>query len=169
MSRIEVPVNRHLGDLAPAVGKAASAVIAGMSLRGFKCVPFDTLRTEDRQACLYGKGRTPEQCIEVGISAYWANLREPVVTKTMLSWHRLGLACDFIENDSTPWTASQPFWHALGDLCVTHGLTWGGSWTRFPDLPHGQWAKCPTSPSADDFALLRTQGLPAVWQKYHAT
>lgn len=27
-------------------------------------------------------------------------------------------------------------WETLGQMAHTHGLVWGGTWTRFPDRPH---------------------------------
>lgn len=167
----EVPANRNLADLAPAVRVAAERILAGMKERGFKAVQFDTLRTLERQSFLYGKGRMPEQCIEGGISAYWAwpTCPDGKVTKTMLSVHRLGLAFDIVENDASPWTASQSFWHTLGDLAVANGMVWGGSWSRFPDLPHCQWAKYPSTFDVTDLQLMEKDGIEAVWRKYHAT
>jgi peptidoglycan L-alanyl-D-glutamate endopeptidase CwlK len=168
----EVPVNRSLADLAPAVRVAAERVLAGMKADGFKCVQFDTLRSADRQNFLFGKGRTPEQCIEKGISAHWAwpTCPDGKVTKAThgQSWHAYGLAVDFVENDATPWTASQAFWHALSKHAIANGFTWGGSWTRFPDLPHCQWAKVPTGPPIEDILELQRNGPKSSWAKYHA-
>ena len=172
MPPTEVPVNRNLADLAPAVQKAAERVLAGMRARGFKAVQFDTLRTAERQNFLFGKGRTPEQCIEAGISAYWSwqTCPDGEVTKATYgdSWHNFGVAVDIVENDATPWTASQAFWHALSELAIENGFVWGGSWRRFPDLPHLQWGRCPISPTTDDKLLLETKGPSAVWAKYFA-
>jgi hypothetical protein len=173
MSRPEVPANRDLAALAPKVRVAVEAVLAAMAVDGWKAVQFDTLRTHDRQAFLFGKGRKPEQLIEAGLSAYWSWPMCPdgKVTKAAFhtqSWHGYGLACDIVQNDKDPWVAPQAFWHAIGRHAQEHGLKWGGNWTRFPDLPHTQWALCPTSPSADDKLLLETKGLAAVWKKYGA-
>lgn len=173
MTPKEVPVNRSLADLAPAVRKAAERVLAGMKEDGFKCIQFDTLRTADRQSYLFGKGRTPEQCLEHGVSAYWAwpTCPDGKVTNATngQTWHNYGMAVDFVENDATPWTASQAFWHALSRHAVENGLLWGGSWRRFPDLPHTQWAKCPISPPLDDALELLKNGPEGIWKKYHAT
>lgn len=166
----EVPVNRDLNSLAPKVKQAAERVLAGMKDAGFKAIQFDCRRSTERQSFLFGKGRMPEQCIEQGISAYWAwpTCPDGKVTKTMGSVHRLGLAVDIVENDASPWVASQAFWHKLGELYVANDLVWGGSWTRFPDLPHGQWRQYPQTFDVTDLQLMEKNGIEAVWQKYHA-
>lgn len=171
--RIEVPVVRSLDVIAPQLKVAVLKVLAKMKEDGFNAIPFDTLRTADRQSFLYGKGRTPEQCIEMGVDPKWAwpTCPDGRVTKAasyLTSWHGFGLAVDIVENDATPWTAPQAFWHALGRHAMAQGLAWGGGWSRFPDLPHVQWGRTPMSPTPLDRALLQQDVMAVVWAKYHA-
>ena len=173
MSRLEVPATSDLAVLAPLVRTAVEAVLADMALGGFKAKVFETVRTPERQEFLFGKGRTPEQCLEVGVPAVygWPTCPDGKVTKAPMngfSWHGFGLAADIVENDATPWTASQAFWHCLGDSATKHGLIWGGSWARFPDLPHVQWARAPQSPTENDRLLLKDSGMQAIWRRYGA-
>ena len=174
MSRQEIPANRDLAALAPKVRLATEKVLAGMAAEGFKAKQYDTLRTQDRQAFLFGKGRTPEQLVDAGCTSVcfaWPTCADGKVTNCSQadqSWHGYGLAVDIVEDDATPWTAAQAFWHAVSTHGVAAGFVWGGSWKRFPDLPHLQWAKCPISPTEDDKLLLKTKGKEAVWAKYDA-
>lgn len=171
--RRDIPPVRDLAALAPAVRVAAERVLAGMVGAGWKAMPFDTLRTADRQAFLFGKGRTAEQCLEAGIDAKWAwpLCSDGKVTNAashLKSWHGFGLAVDIVQADATPWIAPQGFWNALGYHAVANRLTWGGAWRAMLDLPHCQWSRCPTSPTADDRWLYEHKGIEAVWQRYGA-
>lgn len=153
----EVPVISRVNVLAPAMQTAVLAVIKGMADAGFKAKVFETLRTAERQAFLYGFGRDYDD-------------GRGTVTKVQdvrKGWHASGLAVDIVEDDNSPWTAPQAFWQTLGKLAEANGLTWGGRW-RFVDLPHCQWAKAPVSPTRLDIALLAEQGPEAVWAKYGA-
>lgn len=150
----EVPVNSSLDGLAPKVRDAALAVVADMKALGFNARIFETLRTPERQAFLYGFGRLYDD--GRGTVTKVENVRK--------GWHAYGLAVDIVENDSSPWTAPQAFWQALGKSAEKHGFTWGGRW-KFTDLPHVQWSGCPTSPSPLDVA---TPDNASIWAKYKA-
>lgn len=170
MSRLVVPPNRDLTVLAPKVQRAVTAILAGMTQAGFRAVQFDTMRTADRQAFLYGKGRTVEQCQSAGLDSAWAwpDCPDGVVTKAashLSSWHGFSCAVDIVENDNSPWNASQAFWNTLGKLARANGLTWGGDW-KMLDLPHCQAKSVPVSPTPTDRLLLQTAGMQAVWAKY---
>lgn len=167
-----VPATTDIAVLAPGVQGAVAAILAGMAQAGFKAIQYDTLRTKDRQAFLYGKGRTAEQLVAVGLDAQWAwpdcpdgrVTNAPTIDST---WHGYGLACDIVENDKTPWIASQAFWNTLGELARANNMTWGGDW-KMKDLPHCQWRWCPATPPPSDRILLFKSGMDAVWQRYRA-
>lgn len=174
MPRIHVPAVTDLSVVAPKLREAVTRVLQGMKDDGWKPKVVETLRTSDRQQFLFGKGRTPEQCVAKGVADIygWPACPDGIVTNAPFpqnSWHGFGLAVDIAEDDATPWIASQAFWHALGRHAGENGLLWGGAWRRLPDLPHVQWAGCALSPSVSDKLLLDTQGLNAVWAKYRAT
>ena len=40
------------------------------------------------------------------------------------------------------WNPRGPLWQKLGKTGEKLGLTWGGRWASFPDLPHFQLEKC---------------------------
>ena len=170
MTRIVVPANTNLADLAPVVRVRVELVFAGMAAAGLAAIQFDTLRSDDRQAFLFGKGRTEAEVTAVGLDPSWAWPDSPDgrVTKAAhgnTSWHRYGVACDIVENDKSPWSAAQTFWNTLGTLARANYLTWGGDW-RMLDLPHTQARELPTSPRLADRELLASAGVAAVWAKY---
>jgi hypothetical protein len=56
---------------------------------------LETRRTYQRQAWLFGQGRTAAQCQAAGIEGAWANPNANQVTWRMDSLHRFDLAMDF--------------------------------------------------------------------------
>lgn len=154
---VEVPVTSRVTALAPKMQVAVEAIIKQMADLGHKAKVFETLRTAERQAFLHGFGRTYDD-------------GRGTVTKVQdarKGWHFYGLAVDIVQNDASPWDAPQAFWQTLGKCAEANGLTWGGRW-KFLDLPHSQWAGCPTSPTALDIALAAESGIEAVQKKYGA-
>lgn len=152
------PKRQHSLDvLAPKVQIAVRAVLADMEAAGFRPLVFETLRSDERQAWLYGFGRAWDDAQPRG-----------VVTKLQTAgWHRYGLACDIVENDATPWDATPDFWQALGDSAKRNGLKWGGDW-RSKDLPHVQHGSCRISPSNRSSILYDAGGYEAVWREVGA-
>lgn len=152
----EVPVTRSLDPCAPRFAAAVRLMMAKLA-GGLSEQVFETLRTEQRQAFLYGFGRD-----------YDDGRGKVTNARTALnSWHGFGLAVDIVEKDATPWDAPVTFWNLIGEAAVEQGLVWGGSWAK-PDLPHVQWGKCPASPTDDDRKLFTEHGMEAVWRKYGA-
>lgn len=172
MPRLHIPECHDPSLLAPKVRDAVEGVLREMQDRGFTAKIFETLRTPERQWYLYGKGRTAEQCLEMNVPPQyaWPTCPDGQVTKSpaaIKSWHGYGLACDIVENDATPWLASQAFWNTLGASAKRHGLVWGGNW-KFLDLPHVQWGACPQSPKGSDALALKHHGTEYVWTNYRA-
>lgn len=152
----EVPVERSMDVLAPAFAEAVRKMMIRLA-GGLEERVFETLRTEERQAFLYGFGRS-----------YDDGRGKVTNARTALkSWHGFGLAIDVVEKDATPWSAPVTFWTQIGDAATECGLTWGGRWTK-PDLPHVQWGRCPSTPTDEDRALYASEGVAAVWRKYGA-
>lgn len=148
----EVPVERSLEVVAPAVRHAVERVLRRMVHAGHSPRVFETLRTQERQAFLYGFGRDYDD-------------GRGTVTKVAdadRGWHFYGLAVDIVENDATPWDASQAFWRCLGESAEAEGMTWGGRW-KFVDLPHIQWGRCRISPTQAARDLYASGGREAVW------
>lgn len=149
----EPPRIATLDGLAPRFRTAVLAVLADMAAAGYHARIFESLRTNERQAWLYGFGRD------------YDDGRGPVTKAPTADagWHYYGLAVDVVEADATPWTAPQSFWQTLGASGKAHGCAWGGTW-KVMDLPHLQWGKCRVSPSSRSLELYQAGGIEAVWR-----
>jgi hypothetical protein len=144
----EVPRIYTLDDLNPSFRADVEAILAEISHERV----FETLRTDERQAFLYGFGRL------------YDDGRGPV-TKAATArdgWHMYGLAVDIVENDATPWVAPMAFWQSLGLAAEKRGCVWGGRWKRV-DLPHVQKGGIPKSPGPRQWDAYLRGGLPQVW------
>jgi len=120
----------------------------------FDPIVSESGRTADRQAWLYGFGRT------------WDDGRGIVThaATNLTEWHGFWLAVDIISK-SRQWDAPPSFWQTLGAKAEALGLTWGGRWPGDEkDEPHVQ-AGPPMRqvPSPIATKLLLTGGLSAVW------
>lgn len=149
----EPPRIATVAGLAPQFRRAVEQVMDDMRAQGWKPRIFETIRTNERQAYLYGFGRD------------YDDGRGPVTKAPTADrgWHFFGLAVDVVEDDATPWKAPQAFWQALGASAERHGCTWGGRW-KTVDLPHIQWGKCRVSPSYRARSLYAQGGMEAVWK-----
>lgn len=155
---VEPPVESGWDSTAPPLRRRVEALLAEPVLVGGRTEwPFETFRSDDRQRFLYGFGRDYDD-------GRGEVTRAPDGRKT---WHRYGVAVDIVEKtaEGMSWDAPPAFWSDFGRLAERHGLNWGGRWVR-PDLPHVQLVEVPVTPSADDWELLRTGGLEAVWRHY---
>ncbi len=83
----EPPKQNSLGLLTPKMRAAAESVLEHMKDLKYDPVVNETLRTRQRQAWLYGAGRTKLQCIAAGISPVWSRPNADRVTNTMKSRH----------------------------------------------------------------------------------
>lgn len=153
----EPPRISSLEGLAPKFRYAVEHVLADVRAAGYRIKVFETIRTNERQKYLYGFGRE------------YDDGRGPVtkVSHADLGWHFYGMAADLVEDDATPWTAPQSFWQTLGKAAEKHGCKWGGRWTTV-DLPHIQFGKCKTTPSAESRTLYAQGGRELLWRKVGA-
>jgi hypothetical protein len=93
------------------------AVLASMEAKGYKPVPFDTLRTPAEAAKFFARG-----------------------TGSKNSMHLYGAACDVI-CDVHGWGCQAKgcnFYRDLGISVELQGLVWGGRFRSRVDLPHFQ-------------------------------
>lgn len=152
----EVSAQRTSAGCAPGFVAAVMRTLARLD-GGRTELPFEWLRTAERQAYLYGHGRDYSDGRGIVTRA----------SSALLSWHGFGLAVDVVEKDATPWDAPMSFWQELGEAGEAEGLAWGGRW-HTPDWPHLQWGVCPASPTDGDRALFASAGIEAVWARYGA-
>lgn len=162
----EVAAVRDVNVLAPKFRTALERVLTDLRGLGLDPIVFETLRTDERQAFIYGFGRTYDD--GRGIVTYSSEADE--------SWHGFGLAADIISRKDR-WNAPLEFWESLGRACEKYGLRWGGDWDgdgdwrdeRFTDFPHVQWGPpMRRSPSPRAGRLLALGGPPAVWREVGA-
>lgn len=152
----EVPAQRTSVGSAPKFVDAINRMLVRLA-DGLPEVPFEWLRTAERQTYLYGFGRD-----------YDDGRGKVTNAKTALfSMHGFGLAVDIVEKDATPWNAPVSFWNEIGDAAKAEGLIWGGTWER-PDLPHVQWNTGHATPTDDDRGLFFREGKEAAWRRYSA-
>lgn len=113
-------INKSLDGLKPEFREKIDALISDIEKEGLNIFVFETTRTKERQALLVKKG----------------------FSKTMKSKHIEGLACDFVakKNGKWSWEISDRevlrTYQRFGELARKHGLTWGGDWKNFVDMPH---------------------------------
>lgn len=95
---------------------------------GIDLIVTETLRTLERQAELYAKGRTAPGRIVTYARPGW-------------SWHNHGRAFDVAiltwPGDPSPDDVYDGPWSEVGAMGESLGLEWGGRW-KHPDLPHFQ-------------------------------
>lgn len=161
---------RSLHVLAPKFRLEVDRVIHDLVHDGLDAVVYETLRTNERQAYLFGFGRLYSDGRGVVTHSRTADQ----------TWHGFGLAADIISRKHG-WDAPAAFWQALGDRARARGLRWGFDWDmdgvptdadpdeRFADRPHVQWgAPMRRSPSPRAVQLRATGGLEAVWREVGA-
>lgn len=92
-------------------------------------------RSWDRQAQLYGHGRSVRQLRKARLPVGLSRPGLPIVTNALPSQskHCKGKAAD-INIDIYPWQD----WPAIGRVFERHGLTWGGRW-RMRDYCHVEY------------------------------
>jgi hypothetical protein len=153
----EVPRDRSLDGLAPKFRAAVERMLDKLHMAGFTPLVFETLRTPERQAYLYGFGRLYDDGRGIVTQAPNADT----------SWHGYGLAVDVV-CARRGHDAPESFWFALGCAAREQGLVWGGDWPM-RDKPHVQWGEpMRRSPSPNARALRDRGGLQLVWHAVQA-
>lgn len=135
---------------APKFADQINRVLERMENAGHDPVVYEALRSEARQTWLFGFGREYDD--GRGIVTHASTAR--------LGWHLFGLAVDII-SEQHGWD-SPAFFAALKEAYEAEGVVAGASW-QMKDMPHGQWAKCRTTPSQESSTLYDAGGMPAVW------
>jgi hypothetical protein len=91
--------------LEPLFRQRVEAILARSAAAGMPLLVFETYRSRERQALLYGQHATKLSTVGV---------------------HHYGLACDLVKDiDGFSWKGSFAF---LGVLAAEQGLVWGGDW-----------------------------------------
>lgn len=129
--------SRSLDDLHPRVKAMAELLLARCAAAGVPLTVSYTLRSMERQAQLYGQGRTTPGLI---------------VTRARpgYSFHNYGLALDVVPTEllALPHWGDTPahqahtdqLWAQVGVIGKAAGLRWGGEFRRIRDRPHFEWS-----------------------------
>lgn len=113
-----------IGLLVPDMQKKVHDFMDRAKRGGLNIKVFESLRTRERQAYLYGQGRTPDQCKAAGLKLFneWSNPDGKIVTWTMDSKHLSGKAIDvvFVDDKGNPsWSGD---WKKLIAIAKPLGL-----------------------------------------------
>lgn len=150
----EVPRQSGVTMLAPKFRDKVNALCDALRTDGHRPLVFETLRTDERQAFLYGFGRQYDDGRGTVTNSATA----------ALTWHGYGLAVDLVCADHLH-AATDGFSAALGTHARRLELEWGGDWASFPDRPHVQWGPgMRRSPSTVAQSLRRQGKLAEVWR-----
>ncbi len=139
----------RLANVAPALQSRGLKFIAAAAADGVIVQIVQGLRTFAEQDALYAQGRTKPGKVVTNARGGQSN-------------HNYGLALDFapVVNGTVSWNDKlfQPF----GKWADAAGLSWGGNWKKFKDMPHVEYLKGHTL--AQIQALYKQGGLAKVWQ-----
>ena len=168
-----IPICNDLDHLFPPFREKVEKAIAVAGTYGFEL--FETFRESQRQLEIWKKGRELQNDIWVVVDA------SEVATKARpgASYHEYGLAIDSVpkmpgmapkvgrqwtwdDYDLTkPGKQAIP-WEKLIKAYVDNGITAGGNWKKFPDLPHGE---CSYGFKVSElYPILTKEGIEAVWK-----
>src|SRR5690606_11798887 len=130
--------SRDPAGLAPAIRRVLPDVLAACAAAGVPVLLFETTRTPERVAFLYGKGRTAAQLVAAKVDPKFAQPKLRIVTKAYdwpRSWHSHGLAFDLI-HPTKYWAPPDPkhYWPAVAEIVKPFGFDWGGLWPTLPDV-----------------------------------
>jgi len=120
---------RDISRLHPELRKIAEKLQQLCQNAGLPLLITETFRTKERQDELFAQGRTTPGSIVTSV-------RYPD------SAHCWGVAFDFCRNlKGKEFDNSDKFFNKVAALAKPLGLTWGGDWTGFVDMPHFEFTK----------------------------
>lgn len=126
---------RGIEHLTPETRVLAQKLVTKCEERGLHIKITDTLRTKQEQDELYALGRTKSGSIVTN-------------TKYPNSMHNWGVAFDICRNDGRgAYNNDDGFFDIVGQIGISLGLIWGGTWTSIVDKPHFQIATYGNTPS----------------------
>lgn len=127
--------------LHPKIRESVSSFVNDLNHQGIKYRIYSGLRTFDEQATLYGKGRTEQELIAVGIDPKYSKPSEAKVTnaKPGSSYHNYGLAIDGVEIKDGKAIWNNPNESKIVEAAKKYNLYWGGNFTTLKDKPHFEY------------------------------
>ena len=142
----------QLTALHPFVARKAKSAFDAAEKAGLSVGPYETVRTDARQAALYAQGRTAPGAIVTN-------------AKAGNGWHLYGLAFDAVFIDGAVWTWKGDY-NTLGKIFESFGFEWARRWKSFPEDAHFQMTFGLSLSEAR--TLLDKGGTSAVWAKIDA-
>lgn len=140
----------RLTKVHPHLRTAVEQIISTLSAKGLTIEVVQGLRTYAEQNALYEQGR-----LRAGLKVTNA--------KAGQSFHNFGLAVDLCPfKDGKPQWDDHKSFVRIGAESEVLDLEWGGSWTRFVDLPHVQLKTKLTL--AECRKIYSVEGLEGVWK-----
>jgi peptidoglycan L-alanyl-D-glutamate endopeptidase CwlK len=117
-------MGKDLSELTDYFRPLAQALLDGCSAIGVPVRVVDTGRTAAEQEAKLAQG----------------------VSWVPRSKHEIGEAIDIVplsilSENKPDWDPSHPDWNRIGQVGVTLGLRWGGSWTQHRDPSHFEYVK----------------------------
>lgn len=116
-------------NLHPIVKDLMNKFIDNCRKKGINVQITQGFRSKEYQNELYAQGRTKPGSVVTN-------------AKGGYSEHNYGLAFDFVlikNNGRADWDSRNKMWAIAGAIGESLGLSWGGRWTKFIDLPHFQY------------------------------
>lgn len=149
--------SRSLYDLQISVRDSAQMMLSASQSSGFDFLIYCTKRTHREQAILYRNGRSLAEIQDKAkeLETQWHRpdlaslllMTPPQYGKSKLtnagpgqSSHEYGFAFDGcpLLHGKPIWDDSDPLWQTYGELGMTSGLEWAGTWRSFKEFPHLQ-------------------------------
>lgn len=114
--------------LLPKVQKLCEAFVKKCADNSIQVAITQTYRSVIEQDALYAQGRTKAGRIVTN-------------AKGGQSMHNFRCAFDFVilEKGKPDWNITNKKWQQAGKIAQSVGLTWGGSWSSFVDMPHCEY------------------------------
>lgn len=120
--------SRDIKLLKPYVQYLCKKLIEECKKQGINILITSTVRDQEYQSSLYAQGRTRSGNI--------------VTNAKYIGAHGFGLAFDVVPlvNGKPVWN-NTALWNKIGQIGMSIGLEWGGSWRTISDKPHFQYVR----------------------------
>ena len=114
----------------PALVSALKSVFEEMEIQRAPMFVVEGVRTAERQADLYAKGRS----IPGKVVTYKDGVTHVSNHQAHADGQGYAVDCAFV--DAEPFNADHP-WETFGEALEAHGMFWGGRW-KMADMPHAE-------------------------------
>ena len=138
---MDISQNRDINSLNQNFKEKVVKFLARLQTENIHIIVVETLRTQERQHYLFGKGRDEATLASLNCPIAYAQPWEAIVTNTLTSNHSTGNAMD-IAFDPQHHGSLYNVWYALREkvwsIWEEYGMERWGRRTSFVDMPHFQ-------------------------------